>query len=258
MYSRILVAVFMMAWVAGGTLPVLAQSNQVAEEIGKSVQQAVDTRQATQKEEEGWRSEKQALLAAYDRLQEEEKRLRITSEQLQAETVAAEVRIASMEKQLRDTEEISSRILPFLQELVNRLKKQVLSDMPFLVKERTQRIERLTELMTDPGVTVSEKYRKVMEALLVEAEYGNSVEVYQETLSVAGTSRLVNIFRLGRIGLFYQSLDRKECGAYDVAAAEWRPLADAFNRAVGTAIDIGAKRRPIELLTLPLGRMAQR
>lgn len=33
-------------------------------------------------------------------------------------------------------------------------------------------------------------------------------------------------------------------------------LAAAFNRTIQTAIEIGAKRRPVELLTLPLGRMA--
>lgn len=258
MHSGLAVAAFIIGWAAGFASPVLAQSRQAAKEAGEMVGQAVDTRQATQQEEAGWQSEKKALLAAYEQLQAEEKRLRVLAEQLKQETAAAKARIASVEKEISDSEEISGRILPFIQELVSRLKELVSSDMPFLVAERTQRIDRLTEIMADPGVTVSEKFRKVMEALLVEAEYGNSIEVYQETISVSGASRLVNIFRLGRISLFYQTLDRKECGGYDVAAAKWRPLSTAFNHAIGTAVDIGAKRRPIELLTLPLGRMAQR
>jgi hypothetical protein len=97
-----------------------------------------------------------------------------------------------------------------------------------------------------------------MEALLVEAEYGSTIEVYQQTIDVDGAPSLVNVFRLGRISLFYQTLDQKRCGFYDVAATGWRPLPTAFNRCIQTAIEIGAKRRPVELLTLPLGRMAGR
>jgi hypothetical protein len=43
-----------------------------------------------------------------------------------------------------------------------------------------------------------------------------------------------------------------------MAAADWRPLPRTFNQAIQTAIEIGAKRKPVELLTLPLGRMAGR
>lgn len=237
--------------------PVRGETDDTGERARESVSQSVDTRQTTQKEEEKWRGERQELLAAYEQLREEEKRLRATEAQLREETAATTARIAAKEKELTDSLEISGRIHPFLQELVDRLKQSVSNDMPFLVEERTQRIDRLTALLVDPGVPVSEKYRKAMEALLVEAEYGNSIEVYQQTIPVGGTSRLFNIFRLGRVSLFYQSLDQKECGVYDVAAAGWRPLSGVFNRVLQTAMEIGAKRRPIELLTLPLGRMAK-
>jgi hypothetical protein len=41
-----------------------------------------------------------------------------------------------------------------------------------------------------------------------------------------------------------------------VAARSWTPLPPSFDRALRTAIDIAAKRQPVELLNLPLGRMA--
>lgn len=43
---------------------------------------------------------------------------------------------------------------------------------------------------------------------------------------------------------------------FDVAAGAWTPLPSSFDRALRTAIDIAAKRQPVELLNLPLGRMA--
>jgi hypothetical protein len=67
---------------------------------------------------------------------------------------------------------------------------------------------------------------------------------------------LANIFRLGSISLFYQSLDQSECGFYNVADAKWQGLPATYNRDIAAAIDIGAKRQPVELLSLPLGRIS--
>lgn len=226
--------------------------------VKKPVREAIDTRQATQHAEEKWRDEKRKLVAVYEQLQQEQKQLQARKDQLEHQIAAAQERIALKEKQLEDIEQISTQITPFLQELAGRLRQLVSGDMPFLTAEREQRIARLTGLMEDPEVSVSEKFRKAMEALLVEAEYGSTIEVYQQTITVDNTPSLVNVFRLGRISLFYQTLDQKRCGFYDVAAAAWQPLPAAFNRSIQTAIEIGSKRRPVELLTLPLGRMAGR
>jgi hypothetical protein len=238
--------------------PAWAEDSDFSREVKKPVREAIDTRQTTQKAQEKWRDERLKLAAVYEQLQEEKQRMQARKDRLQKEITAAKERIALKEKQLDDIEQISIQIDPFLQGLVGRLGQLVSGDMPFLMTEREQRISRLTHLMRDPEVMVSEKFRKAMEALLVEAEYGSTIEVYQQTIAVDGVLTLVNVFRLGRISLFYQTLDQKRCGFYDVAAAGWRPLPDAFNRSIQTAIEIGAKRRPVELLTLPLGRMASR
>jgi hypothetical protein len=239
-------------------VPGRAESIDLSRQVKKPVRRAIDARQNTQKAEEKWRDEKRKLAAAYDSLLQEREQLQVRKEQLQQDLIAVRDRIDLKEKQLEDIEQVSARMAPFLQELAGRLRQLVSGGMPFLTAEREQRIARLTVLMEDPEVSVSEKFRKAMEALLVEAEYGNTIEVYQQTIAVDGASCLVNIFRLGRVSLFYLTLDRKRCGFYDVAAGAWRRLPVAFNRSIRTAIEIGAKRRPVELLTLPLGRMAGR
>lgn len=235
-----------------------AENTDVSRQVKKPVREAIDTRQNTQKEEEKWRDDRRKLVAVYEQLQQEQKQLRNRKEHLQHEIIATQGRIVLKEKQLEDIEQISTQIKPFLQELSVRLRQLVSGGMPFLTAERDQRIARLTGYIEDPKVSVSEKFRKAMEALLVEAEYGSTIEVYQQTIELDNVPSLVNVFRLGRISLFYQTLDQKQCGFYDVAKADWRPLPAGFNRSIQTAIEIGAKRRPVELLTLPLGRMAGR
>ncbi len=226
------------------------------EKVTRPVRDAVDIRQSTQKQEEKWRDEKENLTAVYEQLQAEQEALTARRGELSETVGAARRRVDEKETQLADIAQIQKQIEPFLDDITAALKRRTADDPPFLPEERRQRAERLEEILNDPDAAVSEKFRKTMEALLVEAEYGNTIEVYQQTIAAEGRDMLVNIFRLGRISLFYQSLDRNRCGFYNVARQQWQALPDDHNRAVGAAIDIGAKRKPAELLRLPLGRIS--
>lgn len=232
-----------------------ARTNDTQGRIEEPVQNAIHTRQDTQRNAEAFRLEKEKLVARFTQLQKEQTLLKQQQSQLTEKRDATRMRLAKKEKQLADIEQITTQIQPFLKDLVSALRTQVAQDLPFLKNERQRRIAKLETLMSDPEVDASERYRKVMEALLVEAEYGFTIETYQETITVAGRPLLADIFRLGRIALYYQSLDRKEAGFYNVAADKWEPLPAAHTAAVTTAVDIAAKRQPVELLTLPLGRL---
>jgi hypothetical protein len=226
------------------------------QQLTRPVQEAVTVRQTTQKQEEQWRDDQQKLVALYEQLQAEQEQLRTNRDELKESIAGTRRRISEKEKQLAAVEQIRTRIEPFLHESLAALRQQIDADLPFLPEERRQRVGRLAELLEDPEVAISEKYRKVLEAWMVEAEYGNTIEVYQQTLHVENSEMLVNVFRLGRISLFYQTLDHNGCGFFDVAAGKWRPLPDDYNRTLATAIDIGTKKKPAELLSLPLGRIS--
>ena len=94
-----------------------------------------------------------------------------------------------------------------------------------------------------------------MEALFIETEYGNTVEVYQQRIMVEGKSILVDIFRLGRISLFFQTLDQTQSGYFNQAQSVWKTLPAEYNREINAAIEIGTKRRSADLLNLPVGRI---
>ena len=228
---------------------------ETQQRIEKPVQKAIDTRQATQGAESQWRMDQEKLMARYEELEAEKKSLTQQTGELQEQLSEARSRIATKEKQLADIEQISDQIGPFVLELIGRLKTLVADGPPFLMKERERRIERLTGIADDPEVPISEKYRKAMEALLVEAEYGFTIETYQETIEVDGQPRLVDIFRLGRINLFFQSLDQKRCGFFNVAENKWQLLSQKHNQPIHSAIEMAAKRKPVELLDLPVGRL---
>ncbi|MCJ8499332.1 DUF3450 domain-containing protein [Desulfatitalea alkaliphila] len=237
---------------AGWVLPAAAD---LGGRVERSVGEAVTLRQQTQAAEEQWREERRSLVAELDALEQAQAQLREQTALLSEAVAAARTRVASKEKQLADIEALSTRIRPFLEDQVDRLAALIATDAPFLPEERRRRLEGLRVMMEDPDTAISEKLRKTMEAWFVEAEYGDTIEVYQQTIALNGNGVLVDIFRLGRLGLFYQTLDGRQCGVYDVAAKAWQPLPDRHNRAIQAALAIGARQKPVELLTLPLGRM---
>ncbi len=233
-------------------------ATETERQVEQPVRQSIDTRQSAQKEVDQWRGDKERLTARFELLQQESKDLSSRGEDLRQSVVAAESRLAGKRRQLAEIERITGEIAPFLDELYGRLREVSSQGLPFLQEERQQRIDKLQVVMADPAVSVGEKYRRLMEGLLVEAEYGFSTEVYQEHIGLNGTSTLVDVFRLGRLNLFYLTLDQSGCGFYNMATKAWEPLAAGHLRAIKATVAIAGKRQPVELLSLPLGRMANR
>jgi hypothetical protein len=231
------------------------QDGGATEQIQKPVSESIRIRQNTQQNEVQWQSDKQKLLARYDELTETAKQLSGKKQAISEKIENTRTRIAVKQKQLDDIEQIQKEIIPLIAGLIKELEQFTASDLPFLTEERDVRLQRLVEIRDDPEIAVSEKFRKVMEAMLVEIEYGNTIEVYQETIATKEREMLVDIFRLGRVALFFQTLDHQSCGFYNVATAAWQPLPTEYNRTIEAAMEIGSKRRPVELLTLPLGRI---
>ncbi len=249
----ILAACLVLGLLAG--LSSQARAAETEKKIERPVKEAIDVRQATQKKEEAWRGEKEKLLARFDQLEQERAQLRRRRDELAGAVESARSRVAAKEKQLADIEQISDQIEPFLAERIEALTSGLSVGPPFLPEERRCRVDRLKGLMADPDVPISEKYRKVMEALLVEAEYGFTIEVYQAPLPMEGQTLLANVFRLGRLSLFYLSLDGGRCGFYNVASRTWQALPPEHLPAVRAAVEIASKRRSAELLPMPLGRI---
>jgi hypothetical protein len=238
-----------------GIQPLFAQTSDTQKRIETPVKQSIDIRQTTQKQEEQWRLEREKLVLRLEQLQEQNKALNTQRDGVSEQVKEAQARLARKEKQLADIEEITHLIQPFLEQRVADLTDKAAEGLPFLTAERRQRIDRLKQVMADPEIAASEKYRKVMEALLIEAEYSFTIEVYQETIELGANPMRVDILRLGRLNLFYLSLDRTHCGFYNVAAGGWQALDASHLPEIQTAVDIAAKRRTATLLTLPLGRV---
>jgi len=158
--------------------------------------------------------------------------------------------VASIEKQLVDIETTTREVQPLMLRMVETLGDFIELDVPFLLEERTARVERLNNLMDRADVTISEKYRLILEAYQIELDYGRTFDSYEGPLGTGPDARTVEFARLGRVSLMYRTLDGSETGYWDAEKKDW--VADpAFREAVEHAISIANGGTP-DLLTVPV------
>jgi hypothetical protein len=173
------------------------------------------------------------------------------NEQLEAQLRSQEKEIASIRQQMLNIEATSREVVPLMRKMVKALDQFIGLDVPFLIKERTARVEHLKDLMARADVSISEKYRLIMEAYQIELEYGRTLEAYEGTLTVGDQTRTVQFVRLGRVSLMYRTLDGSETGYWDAVQKQWvvdNSYADAVNR----AIRVAKKEIAPELLIAPV------
>ena len=133
-----------------------------------------------------------------------------------------------------------------------RLEQSINLDVPFLMTERTDRLNSLKEIMERSDVSVAEKFRKVMEAYQIENDYGTTIERYKETLTLDdGTTRDYNMLRIGRIGLYFQSEDTNITGRWDNDSRQWVLDNDARNE-VRKGLRIANQLIAPELILVPV------
>jgi hypothetical protein len=142
-----------------------------------------------------------------------------------------------------------------LDEWFARLEAFVRNDLPFLHQERQKRIRFLKDSLNNYHLGLDEKTRRLLESLQAEAGYGGTVEKSETEIHLETGPAQVNIFRLGRVAIFYQSLDGKSGGWFHPKTKKWEQLPDKYNRVISAALEIAEKKRTPELLELPIGKL---
>ena len=131
----------------------------------------------------------------------------------------------------------------------------IAQDMPFLEQERQQRLSFLYNTLNDYQLDLGEKLRRVFESLGVEATYGKMVTASDETLNIDGDDTEVTIFRLGRMAMYYQSMDKAKIGKWNMEALKWEPMSKDFARQIRHAIEMANRERTVQLIQLPVGAL---
>jgi hypothetical protein len=147
---------------------------------------------------------------------------------------------------------INRQIFPLMQKMIDGLEQSISLDVPFLMAERSERLDNLKAIMERSDVSVAEKFRKVMEAYQIENDYGSTIETYKESLTLEdGTTRDYNMLRIGRVGLFFQSEDTNITGRWDNEARQF-VLDNGARNEVRKGLRIAKQLIAPELILVPV------
>jgi hypothetical protein len=166
---------------------------------------------------------------------------------------------AEQERQLADLRNsidsvtlIERQLLPLMTRMIDGLETFISLDVPFLLQERTARVENLRNLLRRSDVTTAEQFRNVMQAWQIENDYGRFPETYTGQLQIGGASREVDFLKLGRVALLYVTPDNGLAGAWDQRSREWVALTRADADAIRDGIAVVEGRTTPEMFVVPV------
>lgn len=196
-------------------------------------------------------------LQAYRTASQRLESLTIYNQQMVKLLASQQGEISSIQRQTNEIDNIETGALPLMLKMTETLTELVKADVPFLKDERHERIANLQALIDRADVTAGEKYRRIMEAYLVELEYGRTIEAYRGELVVGNDARTVDFLRIGRVGLYYQTLDGNESGNWNAQQGVWQKLDSSYRTSVRDGLRMARKQTPPEMLKLPINAPAK-
>lgn len=163
-----------------------------------------------------------------------------------------EAELESLQKQIDEINVTQLRIMPLLNSMADSLEKFVVLDLPFHQEQRVNGVIQLKQHLRNPSLSLPDKYRLMLEAYQIENDYGRSVESYRDTLEVEGENLSVEFLRVGRVALYYRTLDGATSAYWNKASREWQELPPEFDRHISEAIRVASNQVAPQLLSLPM------
>ena len=240
------------------TILFLAAADTIAQsqsDVTKTVEETIDTEKATQEGHDQWAKEKASLVLRLRTARANVDYLTKKKELEMSKAEALSKSIAELERRLDESARLRASLQDTLSALLERLETWTESDLPFIMDERRARLAGLRDEIVNPNTIGAEKLRLILQALQIETNYGNTVEVTQAEINLGGEELFVDILRLGRVSIFWRTTDGTRVGEFDRARGYWVELPEKYGRPIAETMEMAARIRPVEVVSLPLGRI---
>lgn len=228
----------------------------IAGPVDEAVDERVDVQreaEQTQQQVDELADETETMVDEYREVLRKIESRRDYNKQLRQQVERQDERLASFERQLDEIEETQRNIVPLMSRMLEVLDEMLAVDTPFLEAERQNRLAALQEMMHRSDVTLPDKFRRIMEAYQIEMDYGRNIEAYEGQLERDDGSRLtVEFLRVGRLGLYYQTLDGEQSGYWNPETSRWQTLSADYNRSIAKGLKIAQKQAAPDFFTIPV------
>ena len=169
-------------------------------------------------------NEASAAFEAFKRANDNLESLLVLNAGYRRQIAAQEQQIATLDESIASVEQVTREIPLLMEKMLTSLEELVALDYPFRMEERMARLQFARDAIDNPDVSIAEKFRQVLVMYQTEAAFGRTNETYPDTIEIDGIGRDVNIVRIGRVALMYQTTDREVTGAWDNLQRQWVEL----------------------------------
>lgn len=237
---------------AGALMGSVAMADQTLDAILQVGQSKTALLQESQQRIDRLAQETEDLLQQFKAVNKEIEGLRTYNSQLEKQIAAQLQVLQELDESIENVTVIERQIQPLILKMLSGLEQFVELDKPFRLEERRERLAMLRNNQDRADISVAEKFRQVLEAYKIEMAYGRFLDTYQDTLEVEGEERMVNILRVGRVSLMYQTTDTEQQGAWDSEQEAWVPLDDSYRRSILKGLRIARDVETQDIMMLPV------
>jgi regulator of protease activity HflC (stomatin/prohibitin superfamily) len=143
-----------------------------------------------------------------------------------------------------------------LEALIDDLDAFIDADLPFRLEQRKDRVARLREYLSDPAISVTERYRQIMDAYTAEMEVGRKTDTWKETITVDDKEVTVDMVLFGRVALVYMDPTGRYAKRYDRETRSWVDLESKYKAEIEKAIRIIQGKRTQDVMYVPATKLA--
>ncbi len=222
-------------------------------EVKKKSKKAVEIGIATQGVHESWVEEEHKLLEEIEDLERILEHTQWQRKKFSVYKKDLETKIAGLQKKAEAMEAVNMKLLPILEDDLERLQVVMDADIPSNLTERRKSIHHAKMVLADYDMGLLDKTRAVLDATAKEVDLGHQVNVLEDEIEVDGERRRVKMLQVGRVALYAMTLDGEKAYQWDDRQSRWI-IVEKDVTPIHDAIEIAEGIRLVGLSELPLAQ----
>jgi len=253
MNKQPLKALALVAALIGGLTASAVQAAEV-NEVLKAGAVKVKTAKVAQTKVDRIADQTDGLLQEFKQVNKQIESLRVYNSQLDRQIVSQKTMMSELQESIKNATVIERGISPLMASMLDGLGDFIELDMPFKTEARSEAIADLNMNLDSAKFSAAEKFRQILEVYDIESAYSLSLESYRDMVDINsdGSEVEVEMLRIGRVALMYQTKDKSQTGAWNKNTGSWDTLGSEYRRAVNQGIRIAKKLSPQDVMEMPI------
>ncbi len=224
-------------------------------EIEKKLNQTIEKDSTVGSSVQKWHEKQDELL-------DEMRRMKVEIQWLTLQNNKYSHYVESNQRKIDELQKINSEYAVIELQLENamhnyyeQLQYIIKNDMPFLEKERYDRLIFIRDSLDSPELSIGEKFRRFAEALSVEAAYGIEIKNEFHNAKLGETETDLNIMRIGRMAMYALTLDNKKSGIWNQEKQIFMPTTEEEHKYILALQTVISNKQFYQVIALPMGNM---